>query len=108
MNQKLDKPIFYEYIWNEDKRIHYKVIREIRINKCGLNRKEIYYAMFFKQSIYPVYEGEGTPEYWLSDYCNNLFEDNCNNWIECVGLIADDIADKGIFITKDILNQTIL
>ncbi|RJX01534.1 hypothetical protein DWW43_03815 [Clostridium sp. AF15-41] len=62
VNQKLDKPIYHEFFWNEDKVIHHKVIRATRISKHGMDWKDVYHARFFCNNENPVFEGEGIPQ----------------------------------------------
>lgn len=93
VNQKLDKPIYHEFIWVESRVIHHKVIRASCINKHGMDWKEVYHAKFYTENTYAEVEGEGTLEYWLSDESNSLFVEDTHNWIGIDGAEVIDVDD---------------
>lgn len=93
VNQKLDKPIYHEFIWIENRVIHHKVIRAFRINKHGMDWEEVYHAKFYTESTNVEVEGECTPEYWLSDESDLLFVEETHNWIGIDGREVIDVDD---------------
>lgn len=96
VNQKLDKPIYHEFFWNEDKVIHHKVIRATRISKHGMDWKDVYHARFFCNNENPVFEGEGIPQYWLNSDREILFEGTSrvvHNWLYLKCPVVNDIEE---------------
>lgn len=93
VNQKLDKPIYHEFIWIENRIIHHKVICAFRINKHGMDWKDVYHAKFYTESTCADIEGEGTLEYWLSDESDSLFVEDTHNWIGHEGSEVVDVEN---------------
>lgn len=91
VNQLLAKPLYHEFIWYEDDAIHHKVIKAVKVNKCGLNWETVYHARFKKYFRRPIVEGEGTPEYWLDSDRDNMFDKSQHNWLNCsMRILAED------------------
>lgn len=105
-NQKLENPIYHEFMWSEDKVIHHKVIRATKINKHGMDWEEIYHARFYRHGSYLLVEGEGTPEFWLDDDRNDLFENGVHNWLDCNGIVYDEtLLDPEFEGARDFLER---
>lgn len=58
-NQKLQEPIYHEFIWNEDAVIHHKVIRATRVNKNGYSYGYYNISRYRILNFHSSFEGKG-------------------------------------------------